>query len=378
MTDWTETTVGEFCPFAYGKGLPERSRVAGGNVPVYGSNGLVGRHDVAATEGSTVIVGRKGSVGVVHYSAEPCWPIDTTFYITDADRERLKFKYYLLKSLPLSTMNADSAVPGLNRTAAHSLRVRIPPLPTQRRIAQILGTLDDKIELNRRMNATLEAMARALFKSWFVDFDPVRAKAAGRDSGLPAPLAALFPARLVESALGDVPEGWGVGRLEDLTVLQRGFDLPSQQRIPGEYPVLAASGPNGTHCEYMVKGPGVTTGRSGVLGNVFYVHEDFWPLNTSLWVKEFRACGPAYAYYMLERLDTATYNAGSAVPTLNRNHIHTLPALLPPRALTGHFEEVALSLLRKQKQNDEQSATLALLRDALLPRLLAGEIDVSI
>ena len=183
----------------------------------------------------------------------------------------------------------------------------IPPLPEQRAIGHILGTLDDKIELNRRINQTLEATARALFKSWFVDFDPVRAKSEGRDPGLPKALADLFPDSFEDSELGEIPKGWETGPLDSVLVLQRGFDLPATQRTPGTYPVLAASGPSGTHNEYMIRGPGVTTGRSGVLGKVFYVDDDFWPLNTSLWVKEFRHSRPAYAFHLLLRIDFALF-----------------------------------------------------------------------
>ena len=127
------------------------------------------------------------------------------------------------------------------------------PLPEQRAIAHILGTLDDKIELNRRMNETLEAMARALFKSWFVDFDPVRAKAEGRDPGLPRHIADLFPDSFEDSELGEIPKGWEVGRSTRLGP-STGFDLPATERTTGQYPVLAASGPSGTHDEFMVPG----------------------------------------------------------------------------------------------------------------------------
>ena len=170
-------TVGEFSPFSYGKGLPDHKRHPSGQVPVFGSNGIVGYHDISLTNSPTVIVGRKGTIGAVHYSPVPCWPIDTTFFVTDRDSEILRFKYYALKSLSFNRMNVDSAVPGLNRDTAHACNLRVPAKLEQRAIAHILGTLDDKIELNRRMNETLEAMAQALFKSWFVDFDPVHAKA---------------------------------------------------------------------------------------------------------------------------------------------------------------------------------------------------------
>ena len=255
-------------------------------------------------------------------------------------------------------------------------RIPLPSLPEQHAIANILGTLDDKIELNRQMNETLEAMARALFKSWFVDFDPVRAKAEGRDPGLPKPIADLFPDSFEDSELREIPKGWEVGPLDSVLVLQRGFDLPATRRTSGAYPVLAASGPSGTHNEFMVRGPGVTTGRSGVLGKVFYVDDDFWPLNTSLWVKEFRHSRPAYAFHLLRGIDFAMFNAGSAVPTLNRNHVHNLPTLLPPMGLIDAFEQVATSSLKRQKHNDHQSRTLATMRDTLLPKLISGELRV--
>ncbi|MCA9233665.1 MAG: hypothetical protein KDA57_23700, partial [Planctomycetales bacterium] len=127
----------------------------------------------------------------------------------------------------------------------------------------LLSGLDDKIELNRRMNETLEAMARAIFKDWFVDFGPTRAKAESRPPYLAPHIWSLFPDRLDDE---DKPEGWPLGLLKDIIVLQRGFDLPKSGRTDGDYPVIAASGVNGTHIEAKVSGPGVATGRSGILG----------------------------------------------------------------------------------------------------------------
>ena len=255
--------------------------------------------------------------------------------------------------------------------------IQIPAdIEEQRAIAHILGTLDDKIELNRRMNETLEAMARALFKSWFADFDPVHAKAAGRDPGLPTPLDTLFPDSFEDAKLGEIPKGWKVGRLDEMVLLQRGFDLPTPNRTPGPYPVMAASGPSGTHAEYKVKGPGITTGRSGLLGKVFFVHEDFWPLNTSLWIKEFRGARPVYAFHLLRDLNFNLYNAGSAVPTLNRNHVHGLPVVIPPIRLVEKFEDLVAPMYQKSYQNEQESGALVAIRDALLPKLISGEIRV--
>ncbi len=264
-----------------------------------------------------------------------------------------------------------------------SLVIYAPPIAEQHAIAQILGTLDDKIELNRRMNETLEAMARALFKAWFVDYEPVRAKLDGRWQrgqslpGLPAHLYDLFPDRLVESELGEIPEGWKIATLEDLLVLQRGFDLPAKERIDGSYSVIAASGHNGSHKKMMVRGPGVVTGRSGVLGKVFLELEDFWPLNTTLWVKEFRAASPCYAYELLRGLDFQQFNAGSAVPTLNRNHVHSLPQVIPPDVCVNSYETNAMLLHQRVKQYERESRSLAQLRDTLLPKLISGELRIT-
>ena len=251
------------------------------------------------------------------------------------------------------------------------------PTPIQHRIVHVLDALDDKIELNRRINETLEGMARALFQSWFVDFEPVRAKQRGqKPAGMDAATAALFPSDFEDSALGEIPKGWKVGRLDDLLLLQRGFDLPTQDRVQGRYPVVSAGGFSGTNNDYRVHGPGIVTGRSGVLGRVFYVHTDFWPLNTCLWVKEFRRAKPVYAYFLLHTIDFAVFNAGSAVPTLNRNHVHNYPCVVPPDKVVERFETLTRPLFARSRANEEQSESLVAVRDTLLPKLMSGEVRV--
>jgi len=274
--------------------------------------------------------------------------------------------------LAMSTMSTRAS---LNNEMIGRLEISFPSRKFQIRISEVLKSLDDRIILLRETNATLEAIAQALFKSWFVDFDPVRAKMEGRvPEGMDEATAALFPDGLEASLIGAVPTGWPVKRLDDLLVLQRGFDLPAQDRVPGPYPIIAASGPSGTHHEAVVKGPGVVTGRSGVLGRVFLELGDYWPLNTALWVKEFKAATPCFAYELLSLLDFKSFNAGSAVPTLNRNHVHGLPYVVPPSACVEAFEAIASKLHQRVKANNEQTQTLATLRDTLLPRLISGQL----
>lgn len=162
---WVETTLGAFAPFAYGKSLPKRDRDEEGEVPVFGSNGVVGRHSQSYCDGPGVIVGRKGSIGEVAYSERPYWPIDTTFFVEAAPERDQRFTYYLLRSLPLAQMNTDSAVPGLNRNNAHALKLAVPPLREQQAIAELLGALDAKIGLNSAMARTAMETVEALFVS---------------------------------------------------------------------------------------------------------------------------------------------------------------------------------------------------------------------
>lgn len=252
----------------------------------------------------------------------------------------------------------QTGVPHTNLEILKRTPLCLPPLPIQRRIADILSALDDKIECNRQINRVLEAMAQTLYQHWFVDFGPFR------------------DGEFVESELGKIPKGWRVGRLDELFVLQRGFDLPSSERISGCYPILSASGITGSHTEHKVKGPGVTTGRSGLLGKVFYINEDFWPLNTSLWVKEYKVSNPQHAYFLLSSIDLGDLNAGSAVPTLNRNDLHRLVITIPPQEVVSRFGEAVKAVFELCHTNEKESEALARTRDYLLPRLLSGEIEV--
>jgi type I restriction enzyme, S subunit len=267
----------------------------------------------------------------------------------------------------------QTGVPHTNLGILRTTPVPLPPLAEQRSIARILGSLDDKIELNRRMNETLEAIARALFNSWFVDFDPVRAKAEGRPAFLQSDLWSLFPDAL--DAKGK-PWGWGQGILLDLCELKRGYDLPTIQRSPGPFPIVSSSGISGYHSAPMAQGPGVVTGRYGTLGEVFFVSGAYWPLNTALYVRDFKGNSPRYIYYALRQLEFLQYSDKAAVPGINRNHLHQALVVVPPHAVQRAFERLLAPVWARQEANDAESGTLAALRDTLLPKLISGELRV--
>ncbi len=370
----TESSIGEFAPLHYGKGLAAGDRNSQGAIPVFGSNGIVGRHDCALTSHPTVIVGRKGTVGAVHWSPVPCWPIDTTYFVTDPDPSILRFKYYALKSFSLADMNSHSAVPGLNREAVHGLRLLVPPPFEQRAIAHILGTLDDRIELNRRMNETLEAMARALFKSWFVDFEPVRDKMKGRYTGLLASIASLFPQELTTIDKRDIPLGWPLKPLGELIKLNYGKALRKDRRIPGNFPVLGSGGSHSSHVEPLVRHPTVVVGRKGTVGSIQWAPRGCWPIDTTYYVVSTVELPMTYVYRQLQHLPLAEMNTDAAVPGLNRSNAYRLDVPFPGVELASKFADIADPLQARIDANENHNSALVALRDALLPKLISGEI----
>ena len=175
--NWREASLGEVIELKRGYDLPQRRRIMG-SVPLVSSSGVTDYHVEAKVKGPGVVTGRYGTLGEVFFVPSDFWPLNTTLYVRDFRGNDPRFVSYFLCGIEFSAFSDKAAVPGLNRNHLHQATVRYPTdIGEQRAIAHVLGTLDDKIELNRRMNQTLEEMARALFKSWFVDFDPVHAKA---------------------------------------------------------------------------------------------------------------------------------------------------------------------------------------------------------
>src|SRR5690242_18387163 len=364
MPDWRSSTWGEEITLEYGKAI-RGYQTADGPVPVYGTNGPVGWTDEPLYPAEGVILGRKGAYRGVHFSSTPFHVIDTAYYVVPKSDLDMRWLYYAIKYHRLGEIDDGSPIPSTTRAAVYVREFDVPNKAEQIEIAGVLSAFDDKIGLNRRMNETLEAQARALFRDWFVDFGPVKAKMAGAGPYLAPELWSLFPDRLSDDG---VPAGWNVGSLSDLFVLQRGFDLPKTKRTDGPFPVIAASGPSGTHTEARVNGPGVCTGRSGVLGGVYYIEGDFWPLNTSLWIKAYPNSTALHATFTLQEIDIEAFNAGSAVPTLNRNHIHEAPAVVPPMNVIHAFDDMVSSFYAKKSANERESQTLSQTRDLLLPK----------
>jgi type I restriction enzyme S subunit len=274
------------------------------------------------------------------------------------------------------------------------LTIDLPPVEVQAAIGSVLKALDDKIELNRRMNATLEAMARALFQSWFVDFDPVRAKLDGRQpAGLDEATAAIFPEHLEETALGHTPKGWEVRSLDKTAHYLNGLAL--QKYPPGDgltLPVIKIA--------QLRKGDSVGADRCNTDLPQAYIVQDgdvlfSWSgsLEVELW------CGgpgalnqhlfkvtssefPKWFYYLwtLYHLDEFRLIAADKATTMGhiqRGHLTAAKVLIPPRPLLNAMTRTMAPLIDQLVANRTQSHTLATLRDTLLPKLLNGELSVA-
>jgi type I restriction enzyme, S subunit len=280
----------------------------------------------------------------------------------------------------IESFNSGGSRRAITKGHIESFDIPLPPLAEQKAIAAMLGSLDDKIELNRRMNATLEAMARALFQSWFVDFDPVRAKLDGRQPpGLDPATAALFPDSFAHSKVGIIPDKWEDTTIGEQVTLQRGIDITKKQQQPGVVPVISSGGVSSYHDTAHRIGPGVVLGRKGVVGSVYFVDEPYWPHDTTLWVRDFHGNHPYFVFYFFLSIagDIARMDVGSANPTLNRNHVHQLPSGWPPKSIQAAFSEIAHSFHTQINRNRRETKTLSAIRDTLLPKLLSGELSVA-
>jgi type I restriction enzyme S subunit len=352
---WKACRLGEVMTLKRGHDLPEHSRQEG-DVPVVSSSGITGRHKEAKATAPGVVTGRYGTIGEVYFLQEDFWPLNTALYVIDFKGNDPRFSSYFLRNVLKGYQSEKAAIPGVDRNVLHEIKVQLPSLPEQLRITEILSAYDDLIENNRRRMALLEESARQLYREWFVRL--------------------RFPGHEHTSIVDGVPQGWERAPLESALVLQRGFDLPTQDRQDGTIPIYGSTGILGYHDKGKAVAPGVVTGRSGTLGEVTYVDEDYWPLNTSLWVKDFKRVTPLFALFLLREMDLKQFNGGASVPTLDRKSVHRVDVLIPADTMLRAFDEFATDAFAQVKKLESQNQKLRQARDLLLPRLMSGELAV--
>jgi len=376
---WEEKTLGDVLILHYGKSLSQTNRILG-SVPVYGSSGITGWHNEPLTDSCGVIIGRKGTIGSVHKSDVPFFPIDTVYYLTEADTKcDFGFLYYFLTNFGLSEMNSDSAVPGLNRNNVYSRETLLPPRSEQKSIADVLSSLDDKIELLRKQNETLEVIAQTIFKEWFVNFNfPDKNGKPYNDSG----------GKMIDSELGEIPEGWRVGTVGD------------------EFDIVMGQSPPGSSYNQLQDGEVFFQGRTD-FGERFpktrlyttdpkrmaepfdvlvSVRAPVGDINVSAekccigrGLGAVRGKYRSYTLYKMKHLQEALREfeaEGTVFGSIGKDDFNNIDVVVPVPEFVKSLDNTIAPIDEKIFNSHNQMQTLTELRDRLLPKLMSGQVRV--
>ncbi len=346
---WEVKKLGDVLELEYGKPLPADKRKQNGKYPVYGANGEKNRSDEYYYDKLSIIVGRKGSAGEINFTEEKFWPLDVTYFVTfDNKKYDLNFIYYLLSKLELPSL-AKGVKPGINRNEVYSINAQIPPLPEQLRIVAILDEAFESI-IKAKENAEKNLKnAKEIFESY------------------------------LQNVFENKGEGWEEKRFEEVSVLQRGFDLPTRSRSKGNFPLVSSNGITDKINVWKIKAPGVVTGRSGTIGNVHFIEEKFWPLNTTLYIKEFHGNYERCVYYFLRQFNLKKYSSGAGVPTLNRNNVHGEKVWFPKslseqQSIVNKLDKISAETKKLETIYAQKLADLEELKKSILQKAFKGEL----
>ncbi|MCC4817234.1 type I restriction endonuclease subunit S [Vibrio lentus] len=409
-SEWINTELGDVIELKRGYDLPKTKRISG-SVPVVSSSGHSGLHNEVKIKSPGVVTGRYGTIGQVFYIEEDFWPLNTTLYVKDFKGNDPLFIYYYLKTVSYKDYTDKGAVPGVNRNDLHRAKVSVPKCPKyQNKLATHLRDLDKKITLNNQINQTLEQIAQTLFKSWFVDFDLVKAKMNGEQAkGMDAATASLFPEKLVESELGLIPEGWKVDSLGNyLDVLETGkrpkggvkgitegipsvgaenilgvgnYKFGKEKFIPEELFLSLKKGVVESEDVLIYKDggkPGDFKPRFSMFGygfpyKTFAINEHVFRIRSNKLGQPYLYCQMRDDYVFN---DLRNKGAKAAIPGINQKDVKSMLIVVPNESLLSKFNDSVASIFEMILKNSLQSQELAKLRDTLLPKLLSGEIDL--
>ena len=377
--EWKEVRLGDILNFRRGHDLPH-SAMKPGNIPVAGSNGVIGYHDTATPIKPILTIGRSGNVGKPYFYEE-AWAHNTTLYVDDFKGNDPKFLYYLCQTMPFANFGGGSAVPTLNRNHIHPLETKIPvKVEDQRRIASILSSLDRKIELNNKINADLEEMAQAIFKNWFVDFEPFK------------------DGKFVDSELGMIPEGWKVGSLRDMGTIICG-KTPSKANsnyYGGNIPFIKIPDMHGNVFVEISEDRLTEQGSLSqikklippyslmvsCIATVGLVSINTKPSHTNQQINTIIPYSKSALFYLYQHIKNNEEHlknmgrGGTTTLNVNTKSFSNIRLLIPSEIALLQFHEIVEGIFKKIELNMQESRTLSLLRDTLLPRLMSGELEI--
>lgn len=354
-----------------------------GPYPYYGASGVVDHVHEYLFDGEYLLIAEDGenlrtrNTPIAFRATGKFWVNNHAHIVQGNEKASTRYLEYAVNTADISSYLTGSIMPKLTQGNLNRLPVVLPPLDVQRSITSILGSLDDKIELNLKINETLERTARAIFKSWFIDFDPVRAKAEGKKPfGMDDATAALFPDRFEQSEFGEIPKGWKVTAWAEHIILEYGKGLKNYDNQSGPVPVYGTNGPIGFTEVPLCPHPGIVVGRKGAYRGIHFSATPFFVIDTAFFVSPKANLDLRWAYYSMIQIDLNAMDSGSAIPSTSRDEFYNLRLALPPTNLQNAFSEVMRAAWDLQASNNENAKTLSDIRDLLLPRLLSGEISL--
>ena len=292
-----------------------------------------------------------------------------------------KFLCYFLNSTAIAHINAHlvgAVQQHFNVSSARTLEINLPPLNEQKGISNILGTIDKKIVLNKKNNETLEEIAKRIFKSWFIDFDPVIAKVEGLSTGLPSEISNLFPDSFENFNFDKIPQSWEVSKFGKLCTPKRGKVITKKTIIPGEIPVVAGGiNPAYYHSKSNASSPVVTISSSGNAGYVNLFYKDIWASDCSYINKNVTDfIYFSHSFLKVNQSKIFHLRHGAVQQHINPNDLMELDLVLPPLNLINHYEQIVTPLHNKISSNLNEINTLSNMRDILLPKLISGELRI--
>lgn len=382
MSEWRVVPLGDLCELKRGYDLPNGSR-RDGQIPVVSSSGPTGWHDEAKVMAPGVVTGRYGTLGRVFYITEDFWPLNTSLYVRDFKGNDPRFVAAILRSMNLAQYDGASAVPGLNRNHLHKVLVRVPTLPEQRAIADVVQAFDDLIENNRRRVEVLETMVRSIYREQFEKF-----RYPGHSAG-----------SMVDSTLGLIPDGWAVGKIGDLCSRVQAGSTPRRSALEywdepsvdwyktgdltdgvllGSSEKLSDSGLEvGRIFEpetILLAIYGATIGRLGLLTAKSSANQAALGL-----VAKPEVCTTEYLWFVIESLrgHLVQIAQGAAQQNVSKEKVIDCDVLIPPRQVVEEFTLQAAPAWRLSHKIAREAAVLETLRDSILPKLMTGQISVS-
>ena len=317
---------------------------------------IVNTNDIIIT-----IAGTIGEVALVSKKFDGVNLTENAVRLTEFSKDVCpEFLAYILKSPErkeyMEQVAGGSAQPKLGIYKIEAIKVDLPDIQIQHKIADILSAYDDLIENNQKQIKLLEEAAQRLYKEWFVDL--------------------RFPGHENTKIVDGVPEGWSRTNINEILTFHRGYDLTKNEMKAGRYPVVGSTTVIGYHNEFKIKGPGIVTGHSGSLGKYQFIWDNFWPHNTSLYISDYKDHNIFFVYSLLQTVDFASLNNGGAIPTLNRNVLSNIEVIEPTDELQEMFAKIAEAQYRKIRNLEKQNNQLKMARDVLLPKLMSGEVEV--